>query len=103
MKYPNPASNSAALFQQAQKVLTEGTMEQQTAEVLLTAQQVAEVLAVKASTIYDAAYRGVLPVVRLWEGRRRALIRFRRGDIEEFIRQRSIAPKTQGATERRTT
>ena len=59
---------------------------------LLTAQEVAEILAVQPSTVYDAVYRGVLPVVRLWEGRRRALVRFRRTDIEEFIRQRATVP-----------
>jgi excisionase family DNA binding protein len=57
-------------------------------ETLMTAQQVAEVFAVKTSTIYDAAYRGVLPTVRLWEGRRRSLLRFRRSDIEKLIRER---------------
>ncbi len=64
-------------------------MEEHGVEKLWTAQQVAEVLSVKPSTVYDAVYRGVLPVVRLWKGRRRALIRFRRVDIEEFIRRRS--------------
>jgi len=59
---------------------------------LLTAQQVAEILAVKPSTVYDAVYRGVLPVVRLWEGRRRALLRFRQSDIDSFIKDRSTDP-----------
>jgi excisionase family DNA binding protein len=57
---------------------------------LLTAEEVASMLRVKPSTVYDAATRGVLPVVRLWKGRRRTLIRFRQADIEEFIRQRSV-------------
>ncbi len=70
-------------------------------EALLTAQQVAEILAVKPSTVYDAVYRGVLPVVRLWEGRRRALVRFRRADIEEFIRQRATTPGERSVSERR--
>ena len=62
-------------------------------ESLLTAQQVAEILAVKPSTVYDAAYRGALPVVRLWEGRRRALVRFRRSDVEALIRERTVPVK----------
>ncbi len=70
-------------------------------ESLLTAQQVAEILAVKPSTIYDAVYRGVLPVVRLWEGRRRALVRFRRTDIEAFIRERATVPSGPIASARR--
>ena len=63
---------------------------------LLTAQEVADLLAVRPSTVYDAVYRGVLPAVRLWEGRRRTLIRFRRADIEEFIRQRTTAARNVG-------
>jgi excisionase family DNA binding protein len=55
---------------------------------LLTAEEVASLLRVKASTVYDAAARGVLPVLRLWKGKRRTLIRFQREDIEEFIRGR---------------
>ena len=67
-------------------------MESPMPESLLTAQEVAEVLPVKPSTVYDAVYRGVLPVVRLWEGRRRELVRFRRADIEAFIKDRSTGP-----------
>ncbi len=70
-------------------------------ESLLTAQQVAEILAIKPSTVYDAVYRGVLPVVRLWEGRRRTLVRFRRTDIVEFIRQRAAVPAQHGVCEGR--
>lgn len=60
---------------------------------LLTAEEVATLLRVKASTVYDAAARGVLPVLRLWKGKRRTLIRFRRSDLEEFIRKRSGAAR----------
>jgi excisionase family DNA binding protein len=58
---------------------------------LLTAEEVASLLRVKASTVYDAAARGVLPVLRLWKGKRRTLIRFERTAIESFIRDRSIS------------
>ncbi len=67
-------------------------MDTKVEEPLLTAQEVAEMLAVRPSTVYDAVYRGVLPAVRLWEGRRRTLIRFRRTDIEKFIRERAVVP-----------
>jgi excisionase family DNA binding protein len=60
---------------------------------LLTAEEVASLLRVKASTVYDAAARGVLPVLRLWKGRRRTLIRFQRADIDNFIRERSSPPR----------
>lgn len=64
---------------------------------LLTAEEVASILRVKPSTIYDAATRGALPVVRLWKGRRRTLIRFRRADIEELIRKRSVPTTGEGS------
>jgi len=61
---------------------------------LLTAEEVASLLRVKPSTVYDAAARGVLPVLRLWKGKRRTLIRFQRADIELFIRERATAPSS---------
>ena len=56
---------------------------------LLTAEQVSKILSVRPSTVYAAAAQGHLPAVRLWSGRRRSLIRFRRSDIEALIEQRS--------------
>lgn len=61
---------------------------------LLTAEEVADLLRVKPSTVYDAAARGILPVLRLWKGKRRTLIRFQRADIESFIRERAMAPRS---------
>ncbi len=58
-------------------------------ETLIDAQAVARWLGVSPSTVYEAAARGQLPTVRLWKGRRRTLMRFRRSDIELFIQQRS--------------
>ena len=56
---------------------------------LLTAEEVARLLSVKPATVYDAAADGRLPVVRLWKGERRTLIRFRREDIDRIIRERT--------------
>lgn len=53
---------------------------------LLTASQVAELLNIKKSTVYEAALKGRLPAVSLWKGRRRTFLRFRRADIEEFVK-----------------
>ena len=58
---------------------------------LLTARQVADLLNVRVATVYAAAAAGRIPCVRLWEGNRRALIRFRREDIERLIRERTIS------------
>jgi excisionase family DNA binding protein len=58
-------------------------------EPLLTPEQVAAIFAVRPQTIRDAVWRGKLPCVRLWTGRRKSLIRFRRADIERFISDRA--------------
>lgn len=57
---------------------------------LLTAEEVATRLRVRVSTVYDAAARGNLPVVRLWAGKKRSLLRFRREDIEQFLQKNTI-------------
>ena len=57
---------------------------------LLDANEVSQILNIKKSTLYEAVARGRLPAVRLWRGRRRTLIRFRRSDIEEFIRNHAV-------------
>ena len=59
-------------------------------EQLLTSEQVAELLQLKPQTVRDAAWRGKIPCVRLWEGKKKTLLRFRRRDIEKFIRDRSV-------------
>jgi excisionase family DNA binding protein len=63
---------------------------------LLTASEVAELLNIKKSTVYEAALKGRLPAVSLWKGKRRTLLRFRRSDIEEFIRERAAIPDKRG-------
>ncbi len=64
-------------------------------DVLLTAEQVAEILALKPQTVRDAAWRGKLPCVRLWQGKKKSLLRFRRRDIEQFISERHV-PASDG-------
>ena len=57
-------------------------------DALLTAKQVARTLNIRPATVYAAAAAGRIPYVRLWKGRRRALIRFRRIDIDQLVRER---------------
>lgn len=52
---------------------------------LLTAEEVGQLLRLKPATVYEAAADGRIPCVRLWRGRRKALIRFRLADIERLI------------------
>ena len=67
-------------------------------ESLLTAEQVAQMLNLKRVTVYAAAASGRIPCVRLWKGRRRTLLRFRRDDIEQFLIERT-RPLGDGGSE----
>jgi len=69
---------------------------------LLTAEEVAERYRVKAATIYQAAAEGRIPCVRLWEGSRRALVRFRESDIEGLIVDRTFLGSAKLDAERAT-
>jgi excisionase family DNA binding protein len=57
---------------------------------LLTTEEVAAILALRPQTVRDAVRRGDIPCVRLWTGRKKALIRFQRADIEQFLAERAI-------------
>ena len=58
-------------------------------EALLVAKDVARILNLRISTVYDLSHRGVIPHVVITKGRRRSLIRYRQQDIERLIRERS--------------
>jgi excisionase family DNA binding protein len=60
---------------------------------LLTVEEVSRLLCIKPATVYEAAAAGRIPCVKLWRGRRKSLVRFRRSDIEEFIRERTLPAK----------
>ena len=66
---------------------------------LLDADEAAAILKVKRGTAYDWAAKGVLPHVRILAGRRRPVIRFRRADIEEFLRLRTVSSSTRAASD----
>lgn len=65
-------------------------------ESLWDANKTAEVLHVRAGTIYDWASKGILPHVVLNRGPRRSCIRFRPSDIREFINARTRVPNQMG-------
>ena len=52
---------------------------------LLTAEEVGRLLRLKPASVYEAASDGRIPCVKLWQGRRKSLVRFRRDDIAAFI------------------
>jgi hypothetical protein len=63
-------------------------------ELLLTAREVAQILRLKPSTVFDAAARGKLPCVRLWRGKRKSVVRFRRKDIIALVEGSPIEQPT---------
>ncbi len=64
-------------------------MSTQDQKPLLTAEEVGQILRLKPATVYEAAAAGRLPSVRLWQGRRKSLVRFRPDDIERVIEERT--------------
>ena len=62
---------------------------------LMTAEEVGKQLRLKPATVYEAAADGRIPCVKLWRGSRRALVRFRREDIEELIRTRRTGDRDE--------
>ena len=64
-------------------------------EKLLTAEQLAEYLQLKPQTIRDAAWRKKIPCVKLWAGKKKTLLRFKKSEIEDLVRQRSIPAKNR--------
>jgi len=61
--------------------------------MLLTVQQLAELLQIKAATLYAWAARGQIPCLKL-----HGLVRFRRDEIDRWLEScdRSSAPETSG-------
>ncbi|HEV8574450.1 MAG TPA: helix-turn-helix domain-containing protein [Dehalococcoidia bacterium] len=62
------------------------------AEVLMTPIEVSRSLRIAVSTVYEAAATGRLPCIRLWRGKRKSVVRFRRAEIEALIRGEGSAP-----------
>jgi excisionase family DNA binding protein len=73
-------------------------MEVDMTQQLLTSEEVADLLRLKPQTVRDAAWRGKLPCVRLWSGKKKSLLRFHREDIEALIRARRISVDSGGKT-----
>ncbi len=57
---------------------------------LLRAKDIARILNLRPSSVYALAHRGVLPYIRIKQGARRSLIRFRATDIENLLRERTV-------------
>ncbi len=62
-------------------------------EPLWTVEQVAKYWQVKPQTIRDAVWRGKIPCVKLWRGKKKSLLRFKKSDIEQFVKGRTVPAK----------
>ncbi len=61
-------------------------------EPLIGAREVAAWLGLAVSSIYAKAATGEISHVLLWKGSRKPLVRFRRTEIERWLREHSSAP-----------
>ena len=64
-------------------------------ETLLTTAEVAKFLNVGIRTIRSAVTDRRIPHIRLWQGPRRSLLRFRLADIEQLIKERTERAKSK--------
>lgn len=60
---------------------------------LLLAHEAAELLNVRPATVYQWANKGLLPHVRIRTGGTRPVLRFRKSDLERFLRERTVEPR----------
>jgi len=64
-------------------------------DAVLDAQDAAILLRVRPGTVYDWAARGVLPHIRILAGKKRAVIRFRKTDLDRFLIEKSVMVRGQ--------
>ena len=61
---------------------------------LLTVEEAARYLGCAPSTLYDKIQARAIPFVRLWQGKRKAAIRFTPEILTEHVRRSTIPSKT---------
>ena len=64
-------------------------------EPLLTAEQVAEMLNVQRSTVYEWARMDYIPHIRLGTGKKKPLVRFSQSEIQKWIEQKQLKGRTK--------
>ena len=57
-------------------------------ELLLRAEQIAEILNVQTSTVYEWARMGYIPHIRLGVGKKKPCIRFSSDAVEEWLKEK---------------
>ena len=63
-------------------------------ESLLTAEQVAQMLNVQRSTVYEWARMEYIPHIHLGVGRKKPLVRFSRAAVEQWLERKSKQGRT---------
>lgn len=66
-------------------------MARETLERLMTVAEVAELLSVQPSTVYEWTRNGYIPHVRLGTGKKRPCVRFRKSVIAAWLQERETA------------
>jgi len=61
-------------------------------ERLLTVKEAAAFLRCAPSTVYDRAAAGQLPVVKLWESRRKSALRFTLESLKDHVERNTVVP-----------
>jgi excisionase family DNA binding protein len=75
-------------------------MSQQTLhEPLLTAEQIAQMLNVQRSTVYEWAQMGYIPCIRLGTGKKKPLVRFSQFRVQEWLKQKEVDGRTKRVPE----
>ena len=65
-----------------------------TMKELLRAEQIAEILNLQTSTIYEWARMGYIPHIRLGTGKKKPCVRFSREAIEEWLKEKEKEGRT---------
>jgi len=66
---------------------------------LLTAEQIAQMLNVQRSTVYEWVRMGYIPCFRLGVGKKKPLVRFSLSIVEEWLKQRAVQGRTKRVPE----
>ena len=75
-------------------------MSQQTLqEPLLKVEQIAQMLNVEISTVYQWAQMGYIPCIRLGTGKKKPLVRFSQFRVQEWLKEREVDGRTKRVPE----
>ena len=66
---------------------------------LLTAEQIAQMLNVQRSTVYEWVRMGYIPCIRLGTGKKKPLVRFSISIVEGWLKQKEVEGRTRRVPE----